>query len=251
MGVERTGTTYDSTNTAGSTRSVSLDLGSGNGRIAVAFVCGENDQGSWVRENSTVGNDFTKVDLAGVQGYYYREVSGEGTTTIYWRTASTYEQIHLACYKGVDIPDVDYSSQSFGSTDRTWADSHAKSGMFWLAHGCEKGGAWSPSDESGQTQLSSIVLGNSSAGSRGVASEYSASGSGTPTLGWTTSTSAYGIGPVIFLPEQSKGGSKIFGGCFIEKAKDILKRPVREEFPYHDPSGWARKKNGLLVPQGI
>jgi len=252
MAVARTDYTSDSTGSAGVTRSVTLNLGTEANRFAVVFIAGENACGSWVRENSTTANDFTKVLLSTCQGYFYREVTGTGSTTIYWRSSSTYEQAHFACYEGVDIANIVTSSHGFSATDRTWSDAHAKGGIFWLAHGHERGGTYTAAETSGETRLSLRTIGSSSAGSRGVASEYQATGSGAPTLGWTTNTVSYGIGPVVFLPDTGGGsGSKIFGGCFIEKAKDILKRPILEQFPLETPDGWRRKDKGLLVPQGI
>lgn len=72
------------------------------------------------------------------------------------------------------------------------------------------------------------------------------------TLGcsWTGNESS-SLAVVEILPAPGFGGSKIFGGAFIEKVKDILKRPVREQFPLEAPAGWLRKGNGLLIPQGI
>jgi hypothetical protein len=50
------------------------------------------------------------------------------------------------------------------------------------------------------------------------------------------------------------GGGRIWGGVFIEKAKEIMRGPLRESFPLEEPTmppGWDRKEKGLLVPQGI
>nr|MBN1228897.1 hypothetical protein [Anaerolineae bacterium] len=202
---------------AGATTTVPLNVGTGPGRFVIAFMCGENACGSFIRENSTTTNDFTKVLIDTCQGYYYRAVTGTGTVNFYVKTGSTYEQVHFACYQGVDTGAVAYlGGKGFVQSNRSWSENYSKNGFLWAGHGMERGqeNSFSVTVASGVNHLSSRCVGTCY-GSRGAACDRYVSGSGSVTMGWSGfDGTSYGTGPSVFLPEKTAGGNKIFGGVF-------------------------------------
>lgn len=78
-------------------------------------------------------------------------------------------------------------------------------------------------------------------------------GHGSTTMSWSQSGSADFAHGALAVEEKPIGGNRIFGGVFIERAKELLHRPVLERFPIEQPEtplGW-NKKGGLLIPQGV
>jgi hypothetical protein len=88
----------------------------------------------------------------------------------------------------------------------------------------------------------------------GYAASYEV-GSGNRAMTWSFDWGAEHtvLHSAVSFEEKITGGNRIWGGVFIERAKEILKGPVLEQFPLTEPEHplGSTKRGGLLIPQGV